>query len=141
MCLRSFIELVFNLDELGSVDLEDCTIKRVIVPAAIRKEDVYYSMSHCHRHITLLACVSATGDAITPLLITANPIHLSLWSNSFSENEDVMVRRRAPVYVNEDLFFEYISTVFIPYVVSVRNRPALVNQFTVLLMDSALLHL
>jgi hypothetical protein len=84
------------------------------VPIAIRKEDIYHSMSSRHHHITLLACVFATGDTMTPWFILVNPIHLSLWSKGVRKDEDVMVRRRSPAYVNENLFLEYISTVFVP---------------------------
>jgi hypothetical protein len=88
-----FSELVFNLDELGSTDWEDRKVKKVIVPADVGKEDVYHAVSRRHRHITLLACVSAAGDAPTPMLIAGNPILESLWSRGFRPDEDVMVRR------------------------------------------------
>jgi hypothetical protein len=45
-------ELVFNLDELGSADWEDRKIRKVIAPAAVRKEDVYHSVSRRPRHMT-----------------------------------------------------------------------------------------
>jgi hypothetical protein len=135
-----FSELVFNLDELGSADWEDCKAKKVVVPADVRKEDVYHAVSRRHRHVTLLACVSPAGDALTPMLITGNPILESLWSRGLRLDEDVMVRRRNPAYLDEELFHEYISTVLIPYVFSLRSRLELVDQAAVLLMDSALPH-
>jgi hypothetical protein len=135
-----FSELVFNLDELGSADWEDCKVKKVIVPADVHKEDVYHAVSRRHRHITLLAYVSAAGDALTPMLITGNPILESLWSRGLRPDEDIMVRRRNPAYLDEELFHEYIATVLIPYVSSLRNRLELVDQAVVLLMDSALPH-
>jgi hypothetical protein len=133
-------ELVFNLDELGSADWEDRKVKKVIAPAAVPKEDVFHSVSRRHRHTTLLACISAAGDAMTPMLITSSPIRESLWSRGLRQNEDVMVRHRTPAYIDEELFFGYISDVFIPYVLAVRNRPELESEPAVLLMDSALPH-
>jgi hypothetical protein len=97
-----FSELVFNLDELGSVDWEDRKVKKVIVAADIRKEDVYHAVSRRHRPVTLLVCVSAAGDALTPMLITENTILESLWSRGFRPDEDVMVRRRNPAYLGEE---------------------------------------
>jgi hypothetical protein len=111
---RKYAEFVFNGDELGFADWEYRTVRTVIVPIAIRKEDIYHSMFSRHHHITLLACVSVTSETITPRFILVNPIRLSLWSKSVKKDEDVMVRRRSPAYVNENLFFEYISTVFVP---------------------------
>jgi hypothetical protein len=63
--------------------LDDRKMNKVITSAAVRKEDVYHSVSHRQRHITLRACVSAVGDATTPLLITSAPIRDSLWSRGF----------------------------------------------------------
>jgi hypothetical protein len=67
-------ELVFNLDELGSADWDDRKAKKVIAPAGVPREDVHHPLSRRHRHTTLLACVSASGDALIPLLITGSPI-------------------------------------------------------------------
>jgi hypothetical protein len=106
-------ELVFDLAELGSADWEDRRIKKVIAPAALRQSDVYYSVCRRPRYITLLARVSAASDAIAPVLITTRPIHASLWSRGGHQNKDVMVRRRSPPYLDEELFFEYTMNVFI----------------------------
>jgi hypothetical protein len=48
-----------------------------------------------------------------------------------------MIRSRTPAYIDGDLFYEYISTVLVPYVTNVRSNPALANEPAVLLMDSA----
>jgi hypothetical protein len=71
-------EFVFNGDELGFADWENLTIKTVIVPVAIRKKDVYHSMSSRYHHITLFACVSVTGNTMTLRFIPMNPIRPSL---------------------------------------------------------------
>jgi hypothetical protein len=91
-----FTELVFNLDELGSADWDDYTDRKVIVPVAVHQENIYDSVSYRQRHVTPLACVSATGDATISLFISANPIRDSLWSWGVKQDEDVMVRRRTP---------------------------------------------
>jgi hypothetical protein len=130
-------ELVLNLDELGSADWEDRKPKKVIAPAAVRKEDVYHPASRRHRHATLLACVSASGDALTSLIITAAPVRDALWSRGLRQDEDAMIRQRSPAYITEDLFSDYISTEFIPYVLTVRDRSGLEDEMAVLLMDSA----
>jgi hypothetical protein len=102
-------ELVFNVEELGFADWDHCKVKQVIMPAAIRKEDVYHSVFHgyCHFycHITLLTCISVVDNAMTPLLITVNPICLSFWNKSLREDENVIVRRRVSTYVDEKFSF------------------------------------
>jgi hypothetical protein len=74
------------------------------------------------------------------MLITSSPIRDSLWNHGLRQDEDVMLRRHTLADVNEELFFEYISEVFIPYVVAVRTRPELESETAILLMDSALPH-
>jgi hypothetical protein len=134
------VELVFNLDELGSADWEDRKVKKIIAPAGVAKRDVYHPVSRRHRHMTLLACVSAAGDALTPLVITASPVIASLWSRGLRQGEDAMVHRRSPPYITEEFFYDYISTVFVPYVMAVRDRLDVQNEMAVLLMDSAVPH-
>jgi hypothetical protein len=109
-----FSELVFYLDELGSADWEDRKVQKVIVPAEVGKEDVYHAVSRRHAHVTLLACVSTAGDALTPMLITGNPMLKSLWNRGLRLDEDFMVRRRNTAYLDEEFLHEYISIVFIP---------------------------
>jgi hypothetical protein len=75
-----FSELVFNLDELGSADWEDRKVKKVIVPADVPKADVYHAVSRRHCHVTLLAYVSAAGNALILMLVIGNPILDSSWS-------------------------------------------------------------
>jgi hypothetical protein len=135
-------ELVFNLDELGSADWEARKAKKVIAPANVRREDAHHPVSRRHRRTTLLVCVSAAGDAPTPLLITGSPIPETLWSRGLRQDEDAMVRHRSPAYITEELFYDYISTIFIPYVLTVRDRTGFENGTAVLLllMDSAIPH-
>jgi hypothetical protein len=109
----------------------------VIVAA---KEDVYHPVSPHYRHMTLLACVSASGDALTSLVVTASPISDALWRPGFRQDEDAMVRHHSPADITEELFYEYISNVFIPSVLVVRDRPGFQNGMAVLLMDSAVPH-
>jgi hypothetical protein len=47
---------------------------------------------------------------------------------------------RTPASVDEPLFYEYLSTIFLPNVTAVRTRLELEDQPAVLLMNSALPH-
>jgi hypothetical protein len=66
--------------------------------------------------VTLLACISAAGDALTPMVISGMAIQDSLWQNDLRQDEDAMIRSRTPAYIDSELFYEYISTVLIPYI-------------------------
>jgi hypothetical protein len=52
-----------------------------------------------------------------------------------------MIRHRSPAYITEELFYEYISNVFLPYVLVVRDRPGFQNEMAVPLMDLAFPHM
>jgi hypothetical protein len=97
-------ELVLNLDELGSADREDRKAKKVIVPAGVAKDDEYHRVSRRHRYMTLVTCVSALGDALIPVVITASPISDALWRPGLKQAEDAMIRHRSPAYITEELF-------------------------------------
>jgi hypothetical protein len=128
-------EFVFNLDEVGSADWEDRKPKKIIVPISIPEEDVYHPVSRKFKHLSLLACVSAAPDSLTPLVVSTSPIPDSLWSNGLRADEDALIRHRSPPYIDESTFFEYITDVLIPYVNSVRQNPDLYREYVVLFID------
>lgn len=65
-------ELLFNCDEVGLSAWEDRKILKVVVPKDVNKNNVYHSISRKMQHVTMLVCVSAAGDALTPMIITKN---------------------------------------------------------------------
>jgi hypothetical protein len=134
---RKFSELVFNLDEVGSSDWEDRKPKKVIAPQQISPDDLYHSVQWRYRHVTLLACVSAAGDVLTPMVISGADIRDSIWRTGLQQNEDVPLRHRSPAYIDEDLFHEDLSEVLIPYVANLRENPFFGTETEVLLTDSA----
>jgi hypothetical protein len=48
-----------------------------------------------------------------------------------------MIRHRSPDYIRGELFYEYISNIFMPYALAVRDRLGFQKEMAVLLMDSA----
>jgi hypothetical protein len=70
--------LIFNLDEVGSSDWEEHKPKKIIAPRSIPADQVFHSISRRYHHVTLLACVSAAGHALTPMVISGPPIRDSL---------------------------------------------------------------
>jgi hypothetical protein len=99
-----FSELVFNLDEIGFSEWEKRKPKTIIAPRSIPADQVFHSVSRRCHHVTLLACVSAAGDALTPMVISGPPFHNSLWAIGPRRDEDVIIRHRNPAYINEELF-------------------------------------
>jgi hypothetical protein len=82
-----FSELVLNLDEVGSSDWENQKPKKVIVPRSVSPGDVYHSASRRYQHVILLACISAAGDALTPMIISVSSIPASLSAQGLWQDE------------------------------------------------------
>jgi hypothetical protein len=90
--------------------------------------------------MTLLVCVSAGGDALTPMLIAASNIPDDIQETGLRIDKDVMIRIRQPPYMNEPLFYEYVSLVFVPYVRAAREKIENREEQAVLLMDGLKAH-
>jgi hypothetical protein len=61
-------ELVSNLDEVGISDWEDRKTKTVIVPGTMHGQTKHHEISRTVKHISVIACVSAAGESLTPSL-------------------------------------------------------------------------
>jgi hypothetical protein len=133
-------ELVFNLDEVGSSDWEDRMTRKVIVPSRVDANDVFHPVSRRCRHMTLLVCVSAAGDALCPMIILGQAIPNDLWATGLRPKEDARIYRREPPYMDEKLFFKYLAKVFVPYVLAVREKLERGAEQAVLLMDGMKAH-
>jgi hypothetical protein len=121
--------------------MEGSKSEKVVMPASLSPDDIFHPVSRRYSHATILACVSAAGDALTPMIISGMPIRDSLWEQGLRQDEDAMTRLRTTAYINGDLFYEYISTVLVPYVTNVRSNRDLANEPAVLLMDSVCPHI
>jgi hypothetical protein len=85
--------------------------------------------------MTLLACVSAGGDALTPMIISQAPIRHPLSSLRLRQDKDVTAGQRNPAYIDEELFREYLTSV-----INLQNDAGLSGEIAVCLVDSALPH-
>ena len=133
-------ELLFNLDEVGLSEYEDRKIKNVIAPSSANKNRVQHKISRKLQHMTMLVCVSCAGDALTPVLILKNPLPKDFEETGTRLGEDVIIKQRNKPYMDEDLFFEYITTVLIPYIDKLREMEMYSNEKALIMMDSASCH-
>jgi hypothetical protein len=65
-------ELIFNLDECGFSDWEEWKPQPVLIPSRVRNIALHYPIDRGIRHQTLLCCITAAGDAYSPLLVSAD---------------------------------------------------------------------
>jgi hypothetical protein len=113
---RKFAELVFDFDEIGSSDWEDRKPRKVIAPRTVSPDNVYHPVSRRYQHLTLIACITTRGDALTPMVLMSFLIRDGIWSTGLQEDEDVMIRVRSPDYMTEELLHEYLTNMFVPYI-------------------------
>jgi hypothetical protein len=59
-------EFVLNLYEIGVSEWEDRSEWRVIVPSTMRGQTSYNAVHRNLKHISVVACISATGEHMKP---------------------------------------------------------------------------
>jgi hypothetical protein len=136
-------ELVFDLDEIGISEWEDRAARRVIVPSAMRGQTIFHSVHRNLKHISVVACISAAGEHMTPFFVCSqvnDAVERALKTQGFRMGIDLIIKRRNKPYVNSDLFHEYISTVLLPYIDELRTNDEFTDKEAVLLMDNCSVH-
>jgi hypothetical protein len=79
-------ELIFNLDETGLSDWEERKTRPVIIPSHTSPSTLHYPIDRAISHHALLCCVSASGDAYSPLLIALHPKARRIFEKGIREN-------------------------------------------------------
>lgn len=148
-CLRGHVpgsvaELVFNLDEVGISEWEDRSEKKVIVPVSMRGHKVHHGIHRNLKHISVVVCITAAGESLTPFFVSSQftaPVEMKLKQKGMRLGLDMIIRKRDRPYMNADLFLEYITKVFIPYIVELRSNEEFAGRPAILLMDNCSLHM
>jgi hypothetical protein len=133
-------ELIFNLDETGLSDWEERKRKRVLVRADRADYELHYPVDRAIRHQTLLCCISASGDAYCPLVLSANRGILAIFNRGVRENIDLQIRIVDSPYMTSDIFINYIRTVLIPAVENNRLLPGCSKKPALLFCDNCSCH-
>jgi hypothetical protein len=88
----------------------------------------------------LLCCVSAAGDAYFPLLIAPRPKARRIFEKRIKEPIDLKLEIRQVLYVDAELFNQYIKEIFIPTVAANRELPGCANKPAILFYDNCASH-
>jgi hypothetical protein len=137
------VELVFNLDEVGISDWEDRKTKTVIVPASMHGQMIHHEISRSVKHISVIACISAAGESLTPYIVTSQApmlVQERLKKEGVRFGTDFVLRSNPSPYINAKIFLDYIRTVFLPNLVELRTLDAFTEEPGVLLMDNCPSH-
>ena len=82
-------ELVLNVDELGSSEWEERRPFKVFVKRETERKIIEHPVSRKISHMTLLACISCSGNSLTPLIITKKAINESFWDSGISKDKEI----------------------------------------------------
>lgn len=137
-----FAELVYNADEVGCSQWGDKKNKKVIVPSLNNDIRITHKVPRSSKLQTILGCISAAGDVLTPVLIhSRKTIDQQVYSLGLREGTDVIIRYSESGFINVEIFEDWINNFFIPFVNSTRNELKLQNEEAILLCDNCNSHI
>jgi hypothetical protein len=100
-------ELAFKLDEVGMSEWEDRVERKVIVPSSMRGQTIFHSLHRGLKHISVVVCISAGGDRMTPFVTSSqvnDHVIRTLKSEGFGIGSDMILRKRDKPYMNDAFF-------------------------------------
>jgi hypothetical protein len=106
-------ELLFNIDESGFSDYEECKPNCVLIPTEIRETTIHYPVSRKIRHQTLVCCVTAAEDAYCPPLVSSDREARAVFEYQIRDGIDLQIEIGPSPYVNAEIFEIYVDTVLI----------------------------
>jgi hypothetical protein len=136
-------DLVFNPDELGISDWEDQKPKKVVVPIIRAAHNIHHRISRNVKHISIGTCISSGGPCLTRYIVTSQDsaaLHWALEATGMQIGKQLILKQRAKPYVNDDLFKNYVRSVFLPHLAISRLIQNAPNEEAVLLMDNCSRH-
>jgi hypothetical protein len=133
-------ELIYNLDESGLSDWEDAKPKPVLVPVDLGDSMIHYPVNRQIRHQTLLCCISASGDAYCPLLVSARQSVLQVFEMGVRDGIDLRIKIAQSPYITKELFLEYLREVVIPSIESNRDLPGCRGKPAIIFCDNCSCH-
>lgn len=92
------------------------------------------------KHLTLLTCVSASGECLTSMIGSSQNIPVNIKMMKIVWALILLFRKNAKPYINSNLFNEYIGSVVIPYINDLRFIMEFSNKEGILLMVNCNCH-
>jgi hypothetical protein len=110
-------ELIFNLEKVGISDWEGRRVRKVVIMAFIRRQTIHHGISRNMKHISLITCVSATGESYTLYRITSQmsaPIREQLKKDDVHFGTDLILKSNLKPSINVEIRLDSMRTVFLP---------------------------
>jgi hypothetical protein len=118
-------ELIFDLDETAFSNWEDSTAKPVLIPTNLGEPMIYYpvNVNRQIRHQTHLCCVSASGGAYSPLLVSTKESVSQVLDMGIRNEIYIRIRIAQSRYLTKRVFIEHMRDVVVPTVEANRDHP------------------
>jgi hypothetical protein len=133
-------EMVFNVDESGTSEWENRKPIKVVTTKNHQVTAQHYPVTRKVRHTTLVACICASGDRIAPMVLSTQNDSSGAFISGIRKDIDLHLKIVDSAYVTEEVFYDYIETIFIPIVRRQRKKYSMENEKAVLLMDNFTSH-
>jgi hypothetical protein len=128
--------LLFNADESGVDEYVDSSPQVVLAPASIAAHQLAFPVQRKSNHSTIMPCISAAGDSLTPLLVLRRKtLDHDIFSHGLRKDEDMCICHSEKGYITKALFLFWLERIFIPAVQRLRISNGFEKEKSVLLMD------
>ena len=131
---------VFNCDESGFDSWCDARKVSCLIPVDADPKDWSFPVKRNEKRITLLGCISASGDSLNPLCITGRKtIDDEVFRAGYTPDR-VAYSYSATGYITEAIFTEWVRHILIPHIEHLRVRTGMYEQQAFLIMDNCTAH-
>ena len=130
---------VYNVDESGFDKFADKKNCSIVVPNNINNTNWFHCVSRNEKRTTLIACVSADGGYVKPMVVARESIDMELFELGFTPDR-VAYTRSSTGYITTEIFEEWITKVFIPHINCLKLQYDRLDQRALLLMDGCSCH-
>jgi hypothetical protein len=92
---------------------------------------MHYKVNRHLKHVSVIARVSEVGESLVPHLVTSQNsanVREQLKKHGVRFGTDFIFKARAKPYINAQIFFEYIRTVFLPNLNELRSLEEFANE-------------
>lgn len=130
----------YNMDETGINQRAEAKVKKVVVNRNFQGTRTSYPIPRDTSHSTVVACVSAHGDAIQPLVIVKHLTIRDTLMRMCWTPDKVCFAHSASGYMTEEIFLRWLRETFIPNVDERRRIVGNAEQRAYLLLDNCSSH-
>jgi hypothetical protein len=134
------VELIDNLDETDLSDLEASKPDPVLVPIDLCNPTTNCPVNHQVRHQRLVCCISRSGDADCPLLVSAKESVSRMFDMNISDGIDLRVEIASSSSIAKESFLRYTRGMLISAIESNRNLPEFEQKPAIVFCDNCFCH-